>query len=188
MKNRIKLLPILLLGLIAPLARAQQLPVLTAQMTEIDTIDPVTGINTPAFGANANAGAFGPSHATDSGLALNGGSEPVGTQLLIWALAKGTAPVSGFTYSFYVNGIFIGNAVQPSPADYRVNLGIAWTPPQPGVYFLSCTVADGLGHTAPYTRRGTDLEILALRLLHRKPPRLMISYSMNALRPRSPQY
>ena len=35
-------------------------------------------------------------------------------------------------------------------------------------------IIDGLGHQAPYTRRGTDLEILGLRLLHRKPPRLMI--------------
>ncbi len=66
----------------------------------------------------------------------------------MWALATGTAPVSGFTYSFYVNGVFIGNALQPTPADYRVNLGIAWTPPQPGVYFLSCTATDGLGHSA----------------------------------------
>jgi hypothetical protein len=32
----------------------------------------------------------------------------------------------------------------------------------------------GLGHQAPYARRGTDLEILGWRLLHRHPPRLMI--------------
>ena len=39
---------------------------------------------------------------------------------------------------------------------------------------LYAQIIDGLGHKEPYTRRGTDLEILALRLLHRNPPRLMI--------------
>ena len=39
---------------------------------------------------------------------------------------------------------------------------------------LHAQIIDGLGHKAPCTRRGTDLEILALRLLHRNPPRLMI--------------
>jgi|GEM_PF-660332 len=39
---------------------------------------------------------------------------------------------------------------------------------------VDAQIIDGLGHNAPYTRRGTDLEILALRLLHRKPPKLMI--------------
>ena len=39
---------------------------------------------------------------------------------------------------------------------------------------LYAQIIDGLGHKAPCTRRGTDLEILALRLLHRNPPRLMI--------------
>ena len=35
-------------------------------------------------------------------------------------------------------------------------------------------IIDGLWHKAPNTRRGTDLEILALRPLHQKPPRTMI--------------
>ena len=39
---------------------------------------------------------------------------------------------------------------------------------------LYAQIIDGLGHNAPHTRRGTDLEILALRLRHRKPPQLMI--------------
>ena len=35
-------------------------------------------------------------------------------------------------------------------------------------------IIEGLGHQAPYTRQGADLEILGLRLLHRHPPRMMI--------------
>ena len=39
---------------------------------------------------------------------------------------------------------------------------------------LYAQIIEGLGHQAPYTRRGTDLEILGLRLLHRRPPRMLI--------------
>jgi hypothetical protein len=39
---------------------------------------------------------------------------------------------------------------------------------------LYAQIIQALGHQAPYSRRGTDLEILGLRLLHRHPPRLMI--------------
>ena len=39
---------------------------------------------------------------------------------------------------------------------------------------LYVQIIDGLWHKAPYTGRGTDLETLALRLLHQKPPRMMI--------------
>jgi hypothetical protein len=47
-------------------------------------------------------------------------------------------------------------------------------PSKPNDGRLYAQIIDGLGHRAPYTRRGTDLEILALRLLHQNPPRLMI--------------
>ena len=47
-------------------------------------------------------------------------------------------------------------------------------PSKPNDGRLYAQIIDGLGHNAPYTRRGTDLEILALRLLHLNPPRLMI--------------
>jgi hypothetical protein len=47
-------------------------------------------------------------------------------------------------------------------------------PSKPNDGRLYAQIIDGLGHKAPYTRRGTDLEILALQLLHRNPPRLMI--------------
>jgi hypothetical protein len=47
-------------------------------------------------------------------------------------------------------------------------------PSKPNDGRLYAQIIDGLGHKAPYTRRGTDLEILSLRLLHQNPPRLMI--------------
>ena len=47
-------------------------------------------------------------------------------------------------------------------------------PSKPNDGRLYAKIIDGLGNNAPYTRRGADLEILALRLLHRNPPRLMI--------------
>ena len=47
-------------------------------------------------------------------------------------------------------------------------------PSRPNDNKLYAQIIEALGHNAPYTRRGTDLEILGLRLLHRHPPRLMI--------------
>ena len=47
-------------------------------------------------------------------------------------------------------------------------------PSKPNDGKLYAQIIEGLGHQAPYTRRGTDLEILGLRLLHRHPPRMMI--------------
>ena len=143
MKNRIKFLTILLLGLIPFAARAQQLPVLTVQMTEIDTVSPGPPPTlVPAFGSNANAAGNGP---TNSGNPLNGGAVNYGQQIVMWALATGTAPASGFTYTFYVNGISIG--VATPTANFQDNYGISWIPPQPGVYFLSVVATDG-AHTA----------------------------------------
>ena len=128
---------VLLLGMLAPCALAQQLPVMTASMTEID----VNGV--PAYGANGNPSSGGP---TNSGFPLNGGNATYTKTLTLWALATGTAPASGFTYNFYANGVFIGTAT-PSPT-FNVDYAITWTPPQPGVYFFSVIVTDGLGHSA----------------------------------------
>jgi len=47
-------------------------------------------------------------------------------------------------------------------------------PSKPNDDKLYAQIIQGLGHQAPYSRRGTDLEILGLRLLYRQPPRLMI--------------
>ena len=47
-------------------------------------------------------------------------------------------------------------------------------PPRPNDNKLYAQIIQGLGHLAPFNRRGVDLEILGLRLLYQKPPRLMI--------------
>jgi hypothetical protein len=47
-------------------------------------------------------------------------------------------------------------------------------PSKPNDDKLYAQIIQGLGHQAPYSRRGTDLEILGLRLSHRHPPKLMI--------------
>ena len=47
-------------------------------------------------------------------------------------------------------------------------------PSKPNDGKLYAQIIEGLESQAPYSRRGTDLEILALRLLHRKSPKLMI--------------
>ena len=47
-------------------------------------------------------------------------------------------------------------------------------PSKPNDGRLYAQIIEGLGHKAPYTRRGMDLEILSLRLLHQHPPRMMI--------------
>jgi hypothetical protein len=57
------------------------------------------------------------------------------------ALAVGTFPASGYTYEFFVNGVSIGTPASPPPAGTPATL--AWTPPQPGAYFLTVTASDG---------------------------------------------
>ena len=47
-------------------------------------------------------------------------------------------------------------------------------PSKPNDGKLYAQIIEGLGFEAPFSRRGTDLEILGLRLLHRNPPKVMI--------------
>ncbi|ACB73928.1 Ig-like domain-containing protein [Opitutus terrae] len=68
-------------------------------------------------------------------------SGPFGTPLQIEAAGVGTSMASSFTYSFYVNGTHIGTTTAPVPPPQRPV--ITWTPPQPGSYFLTVTIADG---------------------------------------------
>lgn len=65
---------------------------------------------------------------------------PAGIPINITARAIGTNTVSSFRYDYFVNGVGIGYTVVPPPnsATYP-----AWTPPRPGVYFLSVTASDG---------------------------------------------
>ena len=152
MKTRITFLLTLLFGVSAPAAFAQQQqPTLSVSMTEVDVFneDFVFGSNPPYDGMA-------------QGRPLNGGFGPYQDEINMWAQAIGTNPVGGFTYTFYVNGNQLGVAVDegpsPTPTGAMVTptvantnnypQGVSWTPPQPGVYYFSCSVTDGLGHAA----------------------------------------
>jgi hypothetical protein len=151
MKTNLALLTALFVS-VAPVTFAQQAqPILSVNMTEIDVFNspipppPASPTLLTVYGDN-------PSPATDygSGLPLNAGNGPYLNTINMWALATGTFPVGGFQYTFFVNGASIGKAVDgpTSAADtdpYAQAIG--WTPPQPGVYYFSCTATDGQ-HTA----------------------------------------
>ncbi len=71
---------------------------------------------------------------------------PSGSRIDISALAVGTFPAGGFTYTYYVNGISIGT-ISNNPLNG--NPGIAsWTPPQPGSYFITVKADDGISGPA----------------------------------------
>ncbi|MDD3179848.1 MAG: Ig-like domain-containing protein [Opitutaceae bacterium] len=97
---------------------AQQSPILTVSITDVDT---VAG-STP----NENYETYNP-------------AAPL--SITIKALAVGTAPAAGFTYKFYVNGALLGSpAVAPLAG---VKAAVSWTPPEPGVYYFTVTATDG---------------------------------------------
>ena len=52
---------------------------------------------------------------------------------LIYALASGTFPLAGYTYTFFVDGISIG--FPPNPQNGKQAVVASWTPPQHGALF-----------------------------------------------------
>ena len=151
MKTRFAFIMALLLAGAAPAAFAQQQqPILSVSITEIQVLAPI-GPNI-IYGSNPDAG---------TGLAANGGNAPYTDTVNIWALATGTNPVGGFTYTFYVNGQLLGAAVDTAPSPTPTvgvtptpvqttgyAQGVSWTPPQPGVYYFSCKAVDNNAHVA----------------------------------------
>jgi hypothetical protein len=67
---------------------------------------------------------------------------PVGAQIGIGALAVGTNPVNGYTYTYYVNGQTIGT-LTPNPSNGVPGV-LGWTPPEPGAYFITVKADDGI--------------------------------------------
>jgi hypothetical protein len=150
MKTRYAFIMALMLAAAAPAALAQQQqPLLSVSITEIQELGP----SSPnVFGSNPDVG---------FGLPVNGGNGPYTDTINIWALATGTNPPSGFTYTFYVNGQLLGSALNTAPTPTPTPMvtptpvtttpyaqGIGWTPPQPGVYYFSCKAVDNNNHTA----------------------------------------
>jgi hypothetical protein len=85
---------------------------------------------------------------------------PAGVGLGISALAVGTNPVTGFTYTFYADGQPLGT-LTPNPPN-GVPGTIGWTPPHPGSYFITVKAEDGFGNVATslpvrYFATGTEI-------------------------------
>lgn len=64
-----------------------------------------------------------------------------GTTIAITAQAVGTFMIPSYTYSFFVNGVSIGETPEPVPPT-APSPTVFWTPPQPGSYFITVTATD----------------------------------------------
>ncbi|HYD85302.1 MAG TPA: Ig-like domain-containing protein, partial [Opitutus sp.] len=62
--------------------------------------------------------------------------------IAVTAEAVGTFVNSSFTYSFFVNGVSIGETTGPVPPGVRPT--VLWRPPQPGFYFITVRATDGV--------------------------------------------
>lgn len=71
---------------------------------------------------------------------------PVDTYFTMEANARGTFPLGGYTYNFFVNGIPLGSSVNVQPPGGGPGR-VSWAPPQPGSYLLTVTASDG-AHSA----------------------------------------
>jgi len=67
---------------------------------------------------------------------------PINTFFTIEALARGSFPVAGFEYNFFVNGIPLGSSVNTQPPGGGPGR-LSWSPPQPGAYLLTVVASDG---------------------------------------------
>lgn len=89
----------------------------------------------------------------------NESSGPVKTPVTFFALARGTFPLAGFTYKYYVNGVPLSESsvTQPPGGGYGA---VSWAPPQPGAYFIKVEASDGAHiafSTIRYFATGTDI-------------------------------
>ncbi|MFZ9690389.1 MAG: Ig-like domain-containing protein, partial [Phycisphaerales bacterium] len=73
---------------------------------------------------------------------LNESFGPIGSYITIEALARGTFPAGGFTYTFFVNGITIGQSTNVQAAGGGPGR-LSWQPTQPGSYVLTVRASDG---------------------------------------------
>ncbi|HZZ20740.1 MAG TPA: hypothetical protein VFE25_15300, partial [Opitutaceae bacterium] len=76
----------------------------------------------------------------------NEGFGPAGDTIIIYAVAVGTDPASGFIFNYTVNGLAIGHS-SDAVADGQP-VGVYWTPALPGVYSLVASTTDGNGNNA----------------------------------------
>jgi hypothetical protein len=71
---------------------------------------------------------------------------PVNVPITIAASARGTFPLGGYTYNFFVNGVPLGSSTNVQPPGGGPGY-VSWAPPQPGSYLLTVTATAG-SHTA----------------------------------------
>ncbi len=99
----------------------------------------ITFLGGGGTGATATAKLF---HPVESFPNPNEAFGPSGEFVTISALAKGTFPAAGYTYTFYINGTPVGNSIN-NKGNPSVPGMISWTPPAPGAYYFSVTASDG---------------------------------------------
>lgn len=111
---------------------AQQQPVMTVAIERIN-VGGTVDVSAVPFGTSFVGGTtFNPP---------NEAFGPAGQTINISAFATGTFLQGSFVYSFFVNGISIGQTSGPVAPPARPV--VQWTPPQPGSYFLTVNASDG---------------------------------------------
>jgi len=104
------------------------------------TIDPPPASGTPATAEIQGVGT------TFQQPFQNESYGPVNVPITIAASARGTFPVGGYTYNFFVNGVALGTSTNVQPPGGGPGY-VSWAPPQPGSYLLTVTASAG-SHTA----------------------------------------
>lgn len=99
----------------------------------------ITFLGGGGTGAAANAKVF---HPSENFANPNEAFGPSGEFVTISALATGTFPAAGYTYTFYINGTAVGTSIN-NKGNPSVPGMISWTPPAPGAYFFTVTANDG---------------------------------------------
>ena len=100
------------------------------------TIDPPPAPGTPATAEIRGVGTtyFQPFQNESYG--------PVNVPITIAASARGTFPLGGYTYNFFVNGVLLGSSTNVQPPGGGPGY-VSWAPPQPGSYLLTVTASAG---------------------------------------------
>lgn len=119
---------------------------ISGTVTEVTMTNPGSGYTTlPVVTLSGGGGTGALAVATLSGTVFDPPNEaygPAGVTIGITARGVGTFLRDSFRYSFFVNGESIGRTTEAIPPPQTVTA--YWTPPQPGFYFITVTIDDGV--------------------------------------------
>lgn len=119
---------------------------ISGTVTAVTLTNPGSGYTTiPAVTFSGGGGTGAQAVATLSGTRFDPPNEaygPTGVTIGITARGVGTFMRDSFRYSFFVNGESIGRTPEPIPPPQTFTA--FWTPPQPGFYFLTVKIDDGV--------------------------------------------